>query len=248
MKTLGLDIGSANTKGVLFDQRRQKILGWRVKPTDMRPKEAAAFIIRSLAKGNRAIPIVTCGIGRHLIPNTKSITEITALAKGINFLFPKVRTVIDIGGEDLKVIRVDQNGKVVDFVMNDRCASGTGRFFMNLAKALKIDFRTFEKEVLSAKNPVLISHLCVVMAESEVLSKVYEGIDLGNVLAGVCTAVARRILSLASGLKIEKEIALTGGVSQNRAMQKALTLAFQEEVLVPKNPLLVAALGASLAR
>lgn len=246
MKVIGLDIGAANTKGVLFDKEKKEIIDYQILPTEFQPKKVSQIIIEKLRNKNN-YPIITTGVGRNLIEHQFTITEITAIAKGINFLLPEVRTIIDIGGEDIKVIKIDSKGKVVDFIMNDRCASGTGRFFANLIKSLGIDFVEFNKKVLEYKNPSLISHLCVVMVESEVLSKIYEGENLSDVLFGVCLAVAKRIVSLAQGIKIEKKIALSGGGAQNLGLRKALEILLVEELIIPEEPLIVAALGACLS-
>jgi len=245
MKVIGIDIGAANTKGVLFDKESKKILAYRILPTQFQPKEIGQKIIKELS-GNSPYPVITTGVGRDLITHHQSVTEITAVARGINFLFPEARTIIDIGGEDIKIIQIDENGKVIDFLMNDRCAAGTGRFFANLIKSLGITFEEFDKKALTYKNPAVISHLCVVMVESEVLSKIYQGEDLGDVLFGVCLAVAKRIVSLSQGIKILEKIALTGGGAQNQALKKALELLLGKEIIVPQNPLIVAALGACL--
>ncbi len=245
MKVIGIDIGAANTKGVLFDKESKKILACQILPTQFQPKEISQKIVKELSN-NSNYPVITTGVGRNLIAHHKSVTEITAVAKGINFLLPEVRTVFDIGGEDIKIIKVDENGKVIDFIMNDRCASGTGRFFANLIKSLGITFEEFDKKALDYKNPALISHLCVVMVESEVLSKIYQGENLSDVLFGVCLAVAKRIISLGQGIKIAEKIALTGGVAQNQSLKKALEILLGKEIIVPQNPLIVAALGACL--
>lgn len=245
MKVIGIDIGAANTKGLLFDKEKKEIIDYQILSTEFQPKKVSQIIIEKLNKNN--YPIITTGVGRNLIEHQASITEITAIAKGINFLLPEIRTVIDIGGEDIKVIKIDNKGKVIDFIMNDRCASGTGRFFANLIKSLRINFEEFNKKVLEYKNPTIISHLCVVMVESEVLSKIYQGEDLSNVLFGVCLAVAKRIVSLAQGIKIEKKIALTGGGAKNLGLKKALEILLGEELNIPKEPLIVAALGAALS-
>ncbi|MEO0130955.1 MAG: acyl-CoA dehydratase activase [candidate division WOR-3 bacterium] len=246
MKVIGIDIGAANTKGVLFDKEKKEIIDYQVLPTEFQPKKVSQIIIEKLKDKNN-YPIITTGVGRNLIEHQVSLTEITAIAKGINFLSSEVRTIIDIGGEDIKIIKIDNKGKVIDFIMNDRCASGTGRFFANLTKALKITFEEFNRKVLEYKNPSLISHLCVVMVESEVLSKIYQGEEISDVLFGVCLAVAKRIVSLAQGIKIEKKIALTGGGAKNLGLKKALEILLGEELNIPKEPLIVAALGAALA-
>lgn len=246
MKIIGLDIGAANTKGILFDKEKKEILDYQILPTEFQPKKISQIIIEKLSNKNN-YPVVTTGVGRELIENHFSLTEITAIAKGINFLLPEVRTIIDIGGEDIKVIKIDDKGKVIDFVMNDRCASGTGRFFDNLIKSLNITYEDFNKKVLEYKNPSLISHLCVVMVESEVLSKIYQGEEISDVLFGVCLAVAKRIVSLAQGIKIEKKFALSGGGAKNLGLRKALEIILGEELNIPKEPLITAALGAALS-
>jgi predicted CoA-substrate-specific enzyme activase len=250
--TAGIDIGSVNTKVVFYDSVRRTVIHFCVEPTGLRPKLAGETSFRHCLKATgldeKAVkPVVATGYGRHAVRFAQeSITEISAMARGVLHLFPDARTIFDIGGQDSKVVRLDPGGKVKSFVMNDRCAAGTGHFLQTMANALKIGVEDFGRLALESRNPVPVSSLCVVMAESEILSLVADEHPVPDIIAGTHYALARRVVNLASGGTILEPVVFCGGVARNEGMRVALSDTLGVQVLVPDEPIIVAALGAAL--
>jgi predicted CoA-substrate-specific enzyme activase len=156
-----------------------------------------------------------------------------------------VRTIVDIGGQDSKGIRIE-NGKVVDFVMNDKCAAGTGRFLEVTAEALGIPLDQLGALSLTAESPSVIGSMCTVFAEQEVISQLANGESVANLVAGIHQAIAARVFGLVGKLKIKPDVAITGGGAKNIGLVKALEAKFGSPVLVPAEPLITGALGAAL--
>jgi predicted CoA-substrate-specific enzyme activase len=175
MYTIGIDIGSMSTNGVLINDKKE-ILSSIIIPTGASSKKAAdktfQLILTEHKLSEREIDyIVATGYGRIKVPFANEVvTEITCHAKGANYYFPRARTIIDIGGQDSKAIKIDANGNVLDFVMNDKCAAGTGRFLEVMARTLEIDLEDMGGLSLNGKDNVSVSSLCTVFAESEVVS------------------------------------------------------------------------------
>ena len=166
--------------------------------------------------------IVATGYGRINVPFAdRQVTEITCHAKGLSSLLPSVRTVIDIGGQDSKGILLE-NGKVIDFVMNDKCAAGTGRFLEIIAEALCIPMDRLGELSLSAEKPAVIGSMCTLFAEQEAVSQLAGGESVPKIVAGIHQAIAVRIYALVSKLKIKPEVAVTGGGAKNIGLVKAL--------------------------
>ena len=245
----GIDIGSTMTKVVIMDE---EIITSIVGPTGPEHRRLADRVMgEALKKADlpfEAIDyIVSTGYGRINVPfSDKQITEISCHAKGIAHLFPKARTVIDVGGQDSKGIKIGGNGKPVDFVMNDKCAAGSGRFLDILADALELDIAELGPLSLDARESVEISNICTVYAEQEVKSKLVEGVPLSDLVAGIHESLASRIFRMVNRLKVEEEIILTGGVAKNIGFVKALSDKLGQETTVPSDPLLTGALGAAL--
>lgn len=237
---LGLDIGSCYTKGIVFDgEIKNKI----VIKTSFKPKQAIEEVKRLLGGYNK---IGVTGYGRELVPNPDLvITEITATARGCLFINPGVRTIIDIGGQDSKVIKVS-NGKVERFVMNDRCAAGTGNFIEKIAQSLELSLEEFGKQAIKSNHPETIDSLCVVMAETEILSLAGEGKKLEDIAAGVCDSLVRRIVGIGSQIGIEEPIIFCGGGALNPGLVKAMKRILGN-FLVPADPQFIGALGAAVS-
>jgi predicted CoA-substrate-specific enzyme activase len=162
-------------------------------------------------------------------------------------LAPSIRTVIDIGGQDCKVISISEKGKVLDFKMNDRCAAGTGRFFEAMARALCCGLEGISAMDNQGKEPCIISNQCSVFAESEVVTLVNEGIDLKSIIAGINLSVASRLTSMARRVGVVDDVTLTGGCSKNDGLARALEKKLSIEVKkLPQDPQLVGALGAAI--
>ena len=175
------------------------------------------------------------------------MTEITCIAKGVSFLFPEARTIIDIGGQDTKVIRVDDRGRVLEFEMNDKCAAGTGRFIEVMANALNVELGKIGELSLSHKKDLTISSICTVFAESEVISLVSEGQELEDIVYGIHRAIADRTMGLINRLGgVQEKVIMCGGVAKNIGVVKALENTLGTSVQISEEPQIVGALGAAL--
>ncbi|MEA3284943.1 MAG: acyl-CoA dehydratase activase [Synergistota bacterium] len=216
MLTIGVDIGSVGTKAVLFDG---DIVDRHLEPTGWNPSEAGHRAMESLLKRNSLSPgridrVVSTGYGRKSFAEVdKAVTEITCHARGAHFMDPEIRTVLDIGGQDSKVILLDDQGRVLDFMMNDKCAAGTGRFLQVMATLLEYSIEEF-----GAVDPdgemQKISSMCTVFAESEVVSHLAKGISKDAVALGLLESVAVRASSMLGRLGIKPVVGFTGGVSR----------------------------------
>jgi len=244
----GVDIGSTMTKVVIAGGDAETSL---IGPTGPEHRKLAHRVMEeALTRAGIAFGevnyVVATGYGRINVPFAdRTITEITCHAKGLSSLLPSARTVVDIGGQDSKGIRVE-NGKVVDFVMNDKCAAGTGRFLEIIADALSVPLNQLGELSLAADKPAVIGNMCTVFAEHEVISQLAGGEPVPNLIAGIHNAIAGRIVALVKKLKIEPDVAITGGGAKNIGLVKALEAKFGCPVLVPREPLLTGALGAAL--
>jgi len=191
--------------------------------------------------------IVSTGYGRINVPFAdKQFTEITCHAKGIISLFPKAKTIIDIGGQDIKAIKIDATGKITDFVMNDKCAAGSGRFIEVIADTLGVPLDKVGALSLQSKNPAKISNICTIWAQQEVAASLAQGIPVSDLLAGVHQSLAERINTMVNRLRVEEAVIVTGGGAKNRGLLKALSEQLGHEILVPEEPLITGALGAAL--
>ena len=191
--------------------------------------------------------IVSTGYGRINVPFAdKQITEITCHAKGAVHLFPRAKTIIDVGGQDVKGIKIDASGKVTEFVMNDKCAAGSGRFIEVISDTLGVPLDKVGDLSLQSKNPARISNICTIWAQQEVAASLAEGVPIFDLLAGVHQSLADRIIRMVNRLKVEEAIIVTGGGGRNRGLLKALSEQLGHEILVPEEPLISGALGAAL--
>ncbi len=191
--------------------------------------------------------IVTTGYGRMGIAfRERDVTEITCHAKGAHFLDPSVRTVIDIGGQDSKVIRLDENGTVRDFVMNDKCAAGSGRFLEMMAQSLGITLEEMSVMGFEAQEDIVISSMCSVFAQSEVVSLIASGKRLQDIVHGINCSVAAKVTALAGRSGLQREWMMTGGVARNRGVVAAIEERLQGKLLIPEEPEICGALGAAL--
>ncbi len=236
---LGIDIGSIYTKGVLFEKT---VVKKAVVRTAFKPKQAIREI-KSMLEGFDKI--VATGYGRELVDDAyKIITEVSAFARGSTYFYPDIRTIIDIGGQDSKVIKV-KNGKVEKFIMNDRCAAGTGNFIEKIAQSLNLSLTEFGALALKSDRPETIDSLCVVMAETEILSLVQEGKRLEDIVLGVCDSLIRRIDGIAGQVGIEEPILFCGGGALNPGLVKVLKK-YHQETIIPEDPQFVGAIGAAM--
>jgi len=191
--------------------------------------------------------IVSTGYGRINVPFAdKQFTEITCHAKGVASLFPQAKTIIDIGGQDVKGIKIDGSGKAIDFVMNDKCAAGTGRFIEVVADTLGVPLDKVGDLSLQSRGPAKISNICTIWAQQEVAASLAEGVPIFDLLAGVHQSLADRIIRMVNRLRVEEAIIVTGGGGKNKGLLKALSHQLGREILVPEEPLITGALGAAL--
>lgn len=191
--------------------------------------------------------IVATGYGRSNIPFAdKQVTEISCHSRGVHTLLPAGRTVIDVGGQDSKVIKIDRQGRVVDFLMNDKCAAGTGRFLEVMARALETDLAEMVVLARSCDKNVPISSTCTVFAESEVISCLASGYAKNEIIRGLFEAVVDRLEGMAVRVGLEPEIVMTGGVALNSAIVEALANRLKQTVYVLEKPQLAGAYGAAL--
>jgi predicted CoA-substrate-specific enzyme activase len=248
---LGIDIGAASAKAVII--REGDMVARAVMETGPSVERVADSLLKQVlaASGLSAAGlngVVATGYGRTAVRFAdKKVTEITCHARGVNHLMPEARTVIDIGGQDSKAMRIDGQGRVTDFVMNDKCAAGTGRFLEVMARALEVPIDDLGSRSIAGRlNPCLISSLCTVFAESEVVFLRGEGRSPEDIAAGIHVAIAGRVATMISQMGLEEMAVLTGGVALNHGVVRALCDELQVSVRVPEQPQLTGALGAAL--
>jgi predicted CoA-substrate-specific enzyme activase len=244
----GVDIGSTMTKVVIMDTGIISSVMGSTAPEQRRlANKVMEKALHSVNLPFKEITyLVATGYGRINVPFAdKQITEITCHAKGAAHFFPEAKTIIDIGGQDSKGIKI-RNGRPIDFVMNDKCAAGTGRFLEVTADALGIAIEQMGPIALNAKNPAQISNICTVFAEQEVVARLSEGVPLDDLVAGILESLASRISRMVNRLKVEKALVITGGGAKNVGLVKALSEKLGCAALIPPEPLLTGAVGAAL--
>ena len=247
----GVDVGSTQTKAVIIDEKKT-IRGRSLIMTGAHVAKAAeeAFA-KALEQGGVPVAdvgyVIGTGYGRYRVTfGDTQVTEISCHGRGAVHMFPDTRTVVDMGGQDTKAIRVGPDGNIVDFCMNDKCAAGTGRFLGAAAQALDISLDELGPTALRAESTVRISTTCTVFAESEVLAWIGKGKKIEDVLWGVHTSIASRSAALLRRVGIEDEVTFTGGVTRNSAMIKALETALGRKLNISAESHFMGALGAAL--
>ncbi len=247
----GIDIGSTMTKVVMVNEQ-EEVLASVIGPTGAEHRHLALTVIdeavRKIGISFEELDfIVATGYGRINVPFAdKQITEITCHARGIRAIFPGARVIIDVGGQDSKGIKLDSEGKVADFTMNDKCAAGTGRFLEVIAETLGVKLTDMGALSLTAKGYVNISNMCTVFAEHEVTSRLAEGAGVPEIVAGLHEAIAGRVVNMVRRLGFEKDVVFTGGGAKNIGLVKAIEGKVEFPVLVPPEPFITGALGAAL--
>ncbi len=251
MYICGIDSGSTSTNAVIINEEK-KILASAVLRTGAKSGESAGRILAQvleragLGQGDLSI-IVSTGYGRVGIPFAdRNVTEISCHGKGAHFLNPEVRTILDIGGQDSKAIRLDENGDVVDFVMNDKCAAGTGRFLEMMARTLEVGIDELGPLSLKSREDVEISSMCSVFAESEVISLIAQNKDTADIAHGVHKAMAGKAMSLIKRVGPTPAYMMTGGVAKNPGMVRVLEEMLGAPLYIYEEPEIVGALGAAL--
>lgn len=251
MITAGVDIGSLSGDVVIL--KDNEILSWSVVPTGPDSTETAIEAMEEALKGtNLKLDdinfIVSTGYGRVVVPFArKDITEISCHARGANWFFPGVRTILDMGGQDCKAIRCNETGKVTNFVMNDKCAAGTGRFMEIIAEALEVELNDLGKRSLEiVEKQTVVSSMCAVFAKTEVISLVRQGKAKNDILAGACEAIASRVTGLIQRIGTEEQFVITGGIAKNIGVVKRIEEKLKMAAHIPFEPQIVGALGAAL--
>lgn len=250
MLTVGLDIGSITTKVAVMDNGR--VLGTNISFTGYNPEKAWREILDRTLSGlglreSSVDRIVSTGYGRNIVGIAhKKITEIVCHAEGAKYFMPGVKSVIDIGGQDSKFIRINDLGKVEDFVMNDKCSAGTGRFLEVMARALEVPLDEFGALSLKAKTTARISSMCTVFAESEVISLIAKGETRENIISGIHDSIASRVVSMMGRAGVVKPLVMTGGVAKNIGIRIALEKRLGAKIDIPETAQVNGAIGAAI--
>nr|MDO8100151.1 acyl-CoA dehydratase activase [Candidatus Njordarchaeota archaeon] len=245
-----MDIGSRNVKALLMVDNRTLSEGQTLCGFDQ--KAATEKLVEDLLRESNLshsdiAHIVATGVGKNSSPYPASeITMVSADALGSNFLFPSARMVIDVGAENSLVVRCTEKGKVIDFAESDKCAAGSGTFIEAMARALEVKLEEIGPLSLKAKNSIVLNTQCTVFAESEVVSLIHQKVSKADIARAIHDSIANRIASLARRIRIQKDIVLVGGVALNVGFVNSLESTIGVELLVPKDPEFVGALGVAL--
>lgn len=252
MITAGIDIGSTTTKAVVLKDGDG--FSYALQPTGIDINSVSRQVImQACEKAGLAFEaldrIVATGYGRISIPfATTTITEITCNAYGVHHLFPNASLVVDIGGQDSKVIKIDKNGRVMQFAMNDKCAAGTGKFLEVAAQTLGVPVSEIGAVSQQSQNKVTISSTCTVFAQTEIISLIARQTNKEDIAAGLHESIVSRVFGLISSVNPDPkaEVVLTGGVAKNVAIVQLLERMLGRKISVPEDPQIVTALGAAL--
>ncbi|MFO7963524.1 MAG: acyl-CoA dehydratase activase [Desulfobacterales bacterium] len=249
MYVAGIDIGSAASKSVILNEKG--ILASHVMETGPRSRATAEEALQGvLNKGNLTHAdleyIVATGYGRINVPSANEIiTEIACHAKGVHAVFQHARTILDMGGQDCKAIRIDKTGRHVGFAMNDKCAAGTGRFLEIMAQMLKVPLEEIGPLSLEAGDDIKISNVCVVFARSEVARHLRRGIKKADILGGLHASIADRVYGLLKRVGIESEFVISGGIGKNIGVVKRVEAKVGLSAHISYDPQIIGALGAA---
>lgn len=249
----GCDSGSTYTKCVVVDEAGQMVADVTLRSrinavlSAQDALEQAIAQVPDLARAEDLAYLVGTGYGRNKVPFAdENISEISCHAMGVHVANPAVRSIIDIGGQDVKGIAIDEDGTVLQFAMNDKCAAGTGRFFEAMARAFEMDLDEFSRLPLGARNVIPITSQCTVFAESEVISLVGEGKPMDEIAAGIALSVAKRCFVMSKKAGARDSITLTGGCAKNAGLKAAIERVLKLKVIdLPIDPQLMGALGAA---
>ena len=250
MRTAGIDIGSITAKAAIVEDGG--ILGTKIIFTGYNAEAAGVKVYEDLLSESgldtsSIAKIVSTGYGRNSVKFAdKTFTEIMAHAAGAYLLNPKIRTIIDIGGQDSKAIALDEKGKVRNFVMNDKCAAGTGRFLEVMARALEVNLDEFGAMSLQSNLPSKISSLCTVFAESEVISLIARGEKRPDIIAGIHESIAARVSSMLARVGVAEPVMITGGVARNAGVVDALERKLGVKIAVSSYAQVNGAIGAAV--
>ena len=247
----GCDVGAISAKVVILEE--DTILVQETMPYKMLPRQAVTEVMeKALATAGLSLEqldgCMACGFGRKVVPYANGdVPEIVSLSRGVRWLHPGIKTVIDAGGQKIRAFNIGENGKILDSATNEKCASGTGRFIEVMAKALDLSLESASALAFEATDPVSITSQCGVFAESELITHVNDGRKRADIVAGLCRSVATRIASLVRSIRLEEEVAFVGGVAKNAGVvdytARELGVRFAE---LGVDPQVLGALGAAL--
>ena len=248
--TMGIDIGSTASKCVIMKNGKD-IVGSAIVDLGAGTSGTERVIAKALADANFTADDIdlqiSTGYGRNSYEDAeKTVSELSCHAKGGKFIFGDVRTIIDIGGQDIKVLKLNKNGQLLNFLMNDKCAAGTGRFLDVMAKVLDVDIEDMGEMDAKATETTAISSTCTVFAESEVISCLAKKIPMNNIVRGIHASVASKVASLAKRGGLEAPVAMTGGVTRNPGIVRALERELNTEIAISDLSQLAGAIGAAL--
>ncbi len=251
MIVAGCDIGSLTGKALIM--KNSEILAYSIVPSTIKPEKTSRNAMDTALENAGLKPtdieyIIGTGYGRMKVPFADlNVSELSCHGKGSHWLIPSIRTVIDVGGQDCKVIRLDDDGRILDFAMNDKCAAGTGRFLEVMAKALEVKLDELGGLSKKSTNPAQITSQCSVFAETEVISLIAQGIEVVDIIAGIHESIASRIVSLVHKVGLKEDVILTGGVAKNTGVIEAIKKRLEVEIKkLPLAPQVIGALGAAL--
>jgi predicted CoA-substrate-specific enzyme activase len=247
----GIDLGSTTTELVLLNENAEIVNHWReLTSGDVQKSIQKVLGFSSQVCGvecDQYDNIVATGYGRKYVKCArKTITEITCYAKGAHFLDPQVRTIIDIGGQDSKVISLDENGAVSKFLMNDKCAAGTGRFLEMVSRIFNVDIEDLGELSLQSKENIKISNVCTVFAESEIVSLFSKGVPKEDIIASAQRSICERVYGMLKRVQAIEKVMFCGGVAKNIGICKSFETLLGCEVIRPQDVFMIGALGAAL--
>ncbi len=250
----GVDLGSTTGKAVILQEdgkiAASALIRAKIDPTET-GREVLDLVIKQIPElsGVKDLAyLVGTGYGRNEVPfANENVSEITCHAVGAHHVDPSIRTILDIGGQDIKAIAVNEDGSVLEFAMNDKCAAGTGRFYEAVVRTFDVSLEEFSRLSLKAKKVVPVTSQCTVFAESELVSLLYRRNSPADIAAGVQMSVAKRVFTLARRVGVRPRITVTGGCSKNKGLIKALEKTLRQDVVIlPVDPQLMGALGAAV--
>jgi predicted CoA-substrate-specific enzyme activase len=250
MFVAGIDIGSRGSKAVIMED--SKMVSFSICETGPESTKSARFTVDQALIGTGLSLedieyVVATGYGRILVPFAKAnVSEISCHARGAHWYFPSVRTILDMGGQDCKAINCDENGRVTNFIMNDKCAGGTGRFLEVIADVLHVPLDEIGDLSLESTHNVAFSTVCAVFAKSEALALARGGVPKSDILAGLHDAIAVRCLNLLKRVLLDRDFTVTGGISKNAGMVDKIKKKVGLEPVLAPDPQIIGALGAAL--
>lgn len=251
MITVGLDVGSGQTKGVLLEDGH-RLLATHLIPTRGNPAQSARQLLQELAEEQNLSPgemdyVVTTGFGRYMVPDRQlQVSDITSSGRGAVFLYPETRHVVDVGAQSSRALSVTPSGKVVKFKMNEKCAAGAGRFVERCSKYLQVPLEEMGPKALTSEKPKLISSVCAVLAETEIINNIAEGVPIQDILMGIFLSLSQRAYSLMRYVGVEPEVTLVGGLVHNPGAVKALQQTIGLKINVSPQAHFAAAIGAAM--